>query len=123
MITRRPLRLILPILLAAAGPALAQEVPVAAQKDLWCGTAFELMTRDVATKDGKAPAAAAPFIEGSQMLIKRALPIYLESGYSDTALANLRARLEADVARAIDGKGNGESAPYSFQDCSALIGL
>lgn len=125
MIRFFPSRLVLPLLCITLGatPGLAQEVPLAAQKDLWCGTAFDLMTRDVSTREGKAPAAAAPFIEGSQMLIKRALPIYLESGYSDAALATLRARLEADVARAIDGKGVGESASYSFQECSALIGL
>lgn len=110
--------------LLLVAPLRAQEVPLAAQKDLWCGTAFELMTRDAGVgQDGKPPPAAAPYIEGSQMLIKRALPIYLESGYSDDALATLRARLEADVARAIDGKGESQGAPYSFQDCSALIGL
>lgn len=104
--------------------ALAQEVPAEAQRDLWCGTAFDLMTRDApADATPEKLAAAKVFAEGGQRLIQRALPIYLESGYSDTALASYRARLEESVGAVVNGSSrNREDAPYSFQDCSALIG-
>lgn len=111
--------------LVSATASMAQEVPQQAQMDMWCGTALVLMA-------GEAPADAGPenlaeagsYAEGGQRLIDRAIPIFLESGYTDAALTSLRARLEADVDRAINGTGNAmEDADYSFQDCSALIGL
>lgn len=104
--------------------ARAQEVPGEAQMDMWCGTAFELMTRD-------APADATPekleaarvYAEGGHLLVQRAIPIYLESGYSDQALAAHRDKLEASIRRVVNGgAGAREDAAYSFQDCSALIG-
>lgn len=120
----RPLA-VLVLSLFAASAALAQEVPQQAQMDLWCGTALKLMA-------GEAPADAAAenlaeaksYADGGQRLVDRAIPIYLESGYTDAALKSVLARLEADVDRAINGTGNAmEDADYSFQDCSALIGL
>jgi len=104
--------------------AHAQEVPAEAQMDMWCGTAFELMTRDApADATEEKLAAAAVFQQGGQALIDRAIPIYLESGYSDEALAEYRSRLEDSVSRIVNGSARvGEEPAYSFQDCSALIG-
>lgn len=104
--------------------ALAQEVPSEAQRDLWCGTAFELMTRDVAP-DAPADrqASARVYADGGELLIQRAIPIYLESGYSDDALAAYRSKLEESVGRIVNGSQRAhDDPPYSFQDCSALIG-
>jgi hypothetical protein len=104
--------------------ARAQEVPVEAQMDLWCGTAFELMTRDMPADATKEKLESAEvFAEGGRRLIDRALPIFLESGYSDSALADYRSKLEDSVGRVVNGSTRaGEDAAYSFQDCSALIG-
>lgn len=104
--------------------ATAQEVPTEAVMDLWCGTAFDLMTSDAAADASLEKLASARlYAEGGQRLIQRAIPIYLESGYSDAALAELRAELESEVARVVNGSGRaGEDVAYSFQDCSALIG-
>jgi hypothetical protein len=104
--------------------ALAQEVPEEARMDLWCGTAFQLMTRDTpADATPQKLAVTAAFAEGAKRLIDRALPIYLERGYSDRALAELRSKLEDSVGRIVNGSTRaGEEAAYSFQDCSALIG-
>lgn len=104
--------------------AMAQQVPEEAQMDLWCGTAFELMTRDTPPDArGQKLAATEAFAEGGKRLIDRALPIFLESGYSDSALADYRAKLEDSVGRIVNGSARaGEEAAYSFQDCSALIG-
>ena len=92
--------------------------------DLWCGTAFDLMTRDAAADASLEKLASAKlYAEGGQMLIQRAIPIYLESGYSDAALAALRTALETEVGRVVNGSVRaGEDAAHSFQDCSALIG-
>ena len=104
--------------------AIGQEVPVEAERDLWCGTALKLMTRDVpADITPEKQAAANIYAEGGQRLIDRALPIYLESGYAPEALDSFRARLEVQVGRVVNGSDGGSNdAPYTFQDCSALIG-
>lgn len=116
----------LPVLVAAlVMPALAvaQDVPATVEKDLWCGTAFIVMTRDApADATPEKLAAAAVYTEGGERLIQRALPVYLESGYDDEALAAHRVRLESEIARAINEGPGAEGAKYSFQDCSALIG-
>lgn len=110
------------VLLLAATAAQAQEVPVSAQMDLWCGTAFEAMTAD-------APAGATPeqaagakvYSAAGARLIDRAVPVYLESGYTDDALAELRSGLEATVRATLGGSRGAEKPPYSFEDCSSLI--
>ena len=120
---------ILPVLvLLLPVVAVAQEVPLEAERDLWCGTALKLMTRDMpADITPEKQAAANVYAEGGQRLIDRAIPIYLESGYAPEALESLRARLEGQVGRVVNGTGGGTNAgsndaPYTFQDCSALIG-
>ena len=54
-----------------------------------------LMTRD-APADATAGkiASAKVYAEGADMLIQRALPIYLEAGFTDAALASYGAKLE-----------------------------
>lgn len=118
------LRTIAVFLMLAPAAALAQEVPLEAQRDLWCGTAFEVMTRDApADATPEKLAAAEVYAVGGAFLISRALPVYLESGYTDGALARLREDLVAQVGRIVNGAARtGEEAAYSFQDCSALIG-
>ena len=123
--SREPmLRITVFLLVLAPVAAFAQEVPAEAQMDLWCGTAFELMTRDApADATPEKLAAAKVYADGGALLINRALPIYLESGYSDAALADYRSDLEAAVGRVVNGSTrSGEEPTYSFQDCSALIG-
>lgn len=118
------MRHLLPFLLVLAPVvALAQEVPVDAERDLWCGTAFQLLVADQpANASAEKRAAALPYEEGARRLIQRALPIYLESGYSDAALATYRQKLEASVSRVVNGGGwsDGEQSP-TFEDCSALL--
>jgi hypothetical protein len=116
----------LPALLLVFAPvaALAQEVPPDAERDLWCGTAFELMVADEpADASPEKLAMAQPFVEGAHRLIQRALPIYLESGYSDPALLAYRQKLEASVSRVINGGSwNDSDQSPSFEDCKALLG-
>ncbi len=119
----RSLSFVIALALAAA-PVLAQDivgdVPADAQKDLWCGTAFGLMLKEApAEKGGDQTGLKDAFKAGSAGLIERALPIYLESGYSNETLEAFRLKLEGEVSRTING---GETGPYTFQDCSALIG-
>jgi hypothetical protein len=118
------LRLIAVALVLVPAVALAQDIPLAAAKDMWCGTAFMLMTRD-APADATAGkiASVKVYADGADMLIQRALPIYLESGFTDAALASYREKLESSIDRIVNGAGpTNDDAAYSFQDCSALIG-
>jgi hypothetical protein len=118
------LRVLPALLMLLPIAAIGQEVPVEAERDLWCGIAFTLMTRDIpADITPEKQAAANIYAEGGQRLIDRAIPIYLESGYAPEALDSLRARLEVQVGRVVNGNGGTSTdAPYTFQDCSALIG-
>jgi hypothetical protein len=119
-----PTPLLVTLLVLAPAVALAQDVPADAERDLWCGTAFELMVADEpADASADKLAMAEPFAEGARRLIQRALPIYLESGYSDAALLTYRQKLEASVSRVVNGGswGDGDQSP-SFEDCKALLG-
>lgn len=112
------------LLIIAPTAGLAQDVPAEAERDLWCGTAFELLVADEpADASAEKLSAAKPYEEGAKRLIQRALPIYLESGYSDAALAAYRQKLEASVSRVVNGGGwsDGDQTP-SFEDCKALLG-
>lgn len=117
---------IVPLLAAPLLPAvaLAQEVPAEAQMDMWCGTAFELMTRDApADATPEKLASAKVYADGGALLLERAIPIYLEAGYTDEALADYRQDLEVSIGRVVNGSTRAtDDAAYSFQDCSALIG-
>ncbi len=115
--------LVLPLILLP-GVALGQEVPPEAERDLWCGTAFELMVADEpADASAEKLDAARPFREGAERLIQRALPIYLESGFSDAALETYREKLHASVSRVVNGGGWGDGDQWpSFEDCKALLG-
>ncbi|WP_417309049.1 hypothetical protein [Devosia sp.] len=112
---------VLAFLALALPAAQAQQLPATASRDFWCGIAFEVMTRDVPTDpDDERAAAAQIYVEGSRLLLQRAIPILLESGYDDDSLARHRRDVTAAVTRAIvSGTGKPD---YSFQECSALIG-
>ena len=122
----RFLVLIPALLTVALAPcvALAQDVPVEAQMDMWCGTAFELMTRDApADATPEKLASAKVYADGAALLLQRAIPLYLESGYTDEALANYRSDLEDSIGRVVNGSARAsDDTAFSFQDCSALIG-
>lgn len=112
------------LLIIAPVAALAQDVPADAERDLWCGTAFELMVSDEpADASPEKLGMAEPYVEGARRLIQRALPIYLKSGYSDAALLAYRQKLEASVSRVVNGGSwnDGDQSP-SFEDCKALLG-
>jgi hypothetical protein len=101
---------------------MAQEVPVSARMDLWCGTAFEVMTTGAPA--GATPeqlAAAKTYADAGARLIDRAVPVYLESGYTDDALADLRDEIGKTVRAGLDGTADTEAPAYSFEDCASLI--
>lgn len=109
-------------LLLAAGPALAQDAPDAAQKDLWCGLAFGIVAAEApsdATEEQKA--IVKQFADGGQMLVDRAKAAHLQNGYTEETFAAYVEALKADVT--IQVNATDKSTPYSFEECSALIGL
>lgn len=116
-------RLYLVFALIASAPAQAQEVPPQAALDLWCGTAFAMLA--AGTPDDSGPdkrALAKGYADAGDRLIQRALPLYLESGYTDRALSNLRNDLAEEIGRIIHGPARmGERPAHSFEDCSVLL--
>lgn len=110
------------LVLVAAGSALAQDVPQEAQKDLWCGLAFTIVAADApsdATEDQKV--LIQQFADGGVSLIGKAKAAHLENGYTDETFAAYVETLKADVTSQVNAAD--KSTPYSFEECSALLGL
>lgn len=117
---KRLLALVPALLLPAV--ALAQEVPDAAKKDLWCGIAFAIISADVpadTTEENKA--MAKQFAEGSGMLIDRATTAHIAAGYDEAGFATYKAEQEKHVAENMGGPE--ASYEYKYEDCATLLGL
>lgn len=102
--------------------ALAQEVPEAARMDLWCGIAFNVVAADTppdATEEQKA--VVRQFTDGAQLLIDRATTAHMAAGFDEEGFAAYKAEREARVAAQLSMTG--EQADYSYEECSALLGL
>jgi hypothetical protein len=109
-------------LIAATGPALAQQVPEEARKDLWCGLAFTIVAADApwdATEDQKV--LIQQFADGGDRLVERARQVHLAHGYTEETFRVYVETLTADVT--IQVNATDKSAPFSFEACSALLGL
>jgi len=86
---------------------------------------FRAPAPDIAPADATPEklASAKVYADGGQLLLQRAIPIYLEAGYNDEALADYRQDLENSIGRVVNGSARAnDDAAFSFQDCSALIG-
>lgn len=109
-------------LVLLAGAALAQDVPEETAKDLWCGIAFGIISSDApvdvtAEQQGIIDAYRA----GGDELVGRARTAHLERGFTEESFAGRVASLTIDVTAQVNATDN--SAPYTFEACSALIGL
>ncbi|MHB1110247.1 MAG: hypothetical protein ACYCZU_08030 [Devosia sp.] len=108
------------VLLSTA--TFAQEAPEAAKMDLWCGIAFNIVASDIpsdATEEQKA--VVMQYTDGAQMLIDRATAAHMEAGYDDASFAAHKTEREAHVTAQVNMTG--DQADYSFEQCSALLGL
>ncbi len=112
---------LVPVLLAA-GPVLAQQVPEQSKMDLWCGLAFGIVATDapVDVSDGQET-IIRQLAEGGERLVGQAKAAYLENGHSDASFATEFEAMSAEVARQLAAMDN--SVAYSFEECSALLGL
>jgi hypothetical protein len=111
------------LLLVLTLPAAAQPLPAGAERDLWCGIAFDVMTRDAPadTTDEKRAAAAA-YVDGGRRLRDRAELALLESGWTEETVSGFAARLDTEVVRSINESADRYPPRFTFQECSALIG-
>ena len=117
---KRLLILVPAVFLATA--ALAQQAPETAVRDLWCGIAFGLVAADIpADATAEQKAVVADFVAGAAMLVERATIAHLEAGYDEAAFDTHKAEREAHVAAQVNMTGN--EADYSFEECSALLGM
>jgi hypothetical protein len=111
----------IPALLLSTG-VFAQDVPEDSKKDLWCGLAFGIVSADV-------PADVTPeqqtiidqYKTGGEGLVAKAKAVHLESGYTEETYATYEATLKEDVRTQVSSTEN--TAAYSFEECSALLGL
>jgi len=116
---RRLIALVPALLLPAA--ALAQEVPEAARKELWCGIAFGIIAAELpADASAENQALAARFAAGSATLVARATAAHLEAGYTEPGFAAYKAAQEEAVAANMSGAE--ADYAYSYEDCSTLLG-
>jgi len=100
----------------------AQEAPEAAKMDLWCGIAFNIVAADIpsdATDEQKA--VVQQFTDGAVMLIERATAAHMEAGFDEAGFTAHKAEREAYVTAQVNMTG--DQADYSFEECSALLGL
>jgi len=117
---KRLLALVPAVLFSTA--ALAQEVPEAAKKDLWCGIAFGIISADVpADASDEDKALAKQFADGSVMLIERATAAHMEAGYDEAGFATYKTEQQAHVLTNMGGPA--EEQDYKYEDCAPLIGL
>lgn len=105
--------------LLLAGPALAQEVPEPARRDLWCAVAFEYVVGDLpADATGRQQQLIPRFSEGAQRLLERAASAYRRAGYNEESFAARREALAEEIAAQLSGEAE---VPYSAEDCAALL--
>jgi hypothetical protein len=130
--------LVLAPALFMALPALAQEAPEGAYRDLWCGIAFGTATEQApnATPEQLAEARAAtePTQEqidmiaqddmiqhltvGGQGLIDSAKAAYIEATFTEEQFATVQTELSPKVVEQVTGTGEAE---FAFEDCFALL--
>jgi len=110
------------LLLLVAGPAFAQQVPEQSKMALWCGLAFGIVATDapVDVSDGQET-IIRQLAEGGERLLAEAQAAYLENGHSEASFAAERETMSAEVAHQLNAMDN--SVAYSFEECSALLGL
>ncbi len=132
--------LILAPALLFAMPALAQEAPEAAYKDLWCGIAFGYAIQqapNAAPADLEAARAAGDqatqeqidmiaqddmiqnLTTGGAGLVERATAAYQEAGFTDEQFATVQTELGPKVEGQVSGSG--DEAEFGFDDCFALL--
>ncbi|HHY51070.1 MAG TPA: hypothetical protein GYA10_15160 [Alphaproteobacteria bacterium] len=117
----KTLLVLVPALLLSTA-ALAQQVPEASAKDLWCGVAFGIVSADApADVTPEQQAIIQQFADGGRALVDKAKAVHLESGYTEESFATYMVTLTEDVTRQVNATDN--SAKYSFEECSALLGL
>lgn len=117
----KSLLLALPVL-AFATAAMAQTVPDASKKDLWCGIAFGIVSADVPPDlpdDQKA--VVQQFHDGGIKLVEQAKAAHLANGYTEETFGPYYEQLTADVTTQVSSSE--DTAEYTFEECSALLGL
>jgi hypothetical protein len=111
----------MPLLLLTTA-ALAQDVPEQTSMDLWCGIAFGIVSADAPTDvNAEQQAVIDQFRQGGVDLLAKAKAVHLESGFTEESFATQLASVTTDVNTQVNASDN--SARYTFEACSALIGL
>jgi len=115
-------------LVLLAGAAFAQEVPEETARDLWCGIAFGIVSADApvdVTKEQQGIIDA--YRDGGVELVSRAKVAHLERGYNEDSFNKRVETLSAEIAEIFNSaaqvSASKTSAPYTFEACSALIGM
>ena len=89
-------------------------------RNLWCGLAFSIVVADAPTEN-QDKEVVRQYAEGGKALLAAAEQAYRAGGYSEAAfeahLENRTAEIAAEVSSAA------EPPEFSFEECSALIGL
>lgn len=130
---------LVPALLLAL-PALAQEAPEGAYKNLWCGIAFSgtaammpalpeadvaaaRAAGDAATEEQTALVEQADMIElfrtGGEGLIAQATEAYKGAGFTDEQFTAVQTELKPKVETQIQGPG--DAAEFTYEQCLEVL--
>lgn len=100
--------------------AVAQSVSDDVNKQLWCGTAFNVVfssVPDTATDEQKAESKV--YSDAGTAFIAQATQAHLDAGFTQEAVDKIKADLVPTVTEQVGGDGS--TAQYTFEDCAALL--
>ncbi len=106
-------------LVLSTSPGLALSAIEAADRDLWCGLALELVVTERPADSAIEPAVLARLTAGAEQLLARGASSYLELGYSERVVEakreELAQRVEAQLGTAL------KDEPFSYEECRTLL--
>lgn len=92
-----------------------------AARSLWCGLAFGVVTADVPGDSDETRDIVRRYADAGTRLLADAKAAYVRAGHSPAAFEAHAGALVKDVAAAVNTTGR--APEFSFEECTALVGL
>ena len=89
-------------------------------RNLWCGLAFGIVVATTPAENARRD-VVEQYAEGGRRLLESAKSVYLANGFTEETFSAHVQAASVDIERAVNATD--EHPPFSFEECSALIGL